>query len=108
MAGEREVFVANDNIVEVVGLRDAVSGAYVNTASVKLTVKYADGSLVAGESWPMTLVYVTGSDGVYRGILRDTLVLSPGTFVVAEVDANDGPDRRAFWRIVWRVTERRE
>lgn len=39
---------------------------YVNDATVTVTIKDSKGDLLAGESWPVELPYVAGSNGLYR------------------------------------------
>ena len=57
-----------------------VSPIYVNDATVTATITDASDVDVTGQTWPVTLDYVTGSDGVYKktigpvsGIAADTV-----------------------------------
>ena len=90
------VYVANTNLIEVVGLKSAVEGEFIADATVTVTVKDADGANVAGQTWPLTLTSTDGTEpeGNYRGILKDTLELTAGTLYFAHVDADAGADRR--------------
>jgi hypothetical protein len=93
------VYVANTNLIEVVGLKSAVEGEFIPDAEVAVTVKDADGANVAGQTWPLTLTSTDGTEpeGNYRGILKDTLELTAGTTYVAHIDADAGADRIGHW-----------
>jgi len=65
-------YIANDNTVVLDGLRD-VDDAYINDATVAVEdVIDADGATVAGISLPLSMPYVTDSNGKYRATLQDT------------------------------------
>lgn len=70
------IYLANDNLLELQGLTNVANAAYVNTATVSATVVDKNGTNVAGQSWPLTLSYVTASNGNYRGTLEDALSLT--------------------------------
>lgn len=91
------VYVANTNLIEVVGLKSAIEDAYVNDADVSVTVKDASGTNVSGQTWPATLAYVGSSDGLYRGILEDDLALVDGATYYAHIDADAGANRIGHW-----------
>ena len=67
-------YVENDNVLEVDKLTD-VDGTYVNNATVTCTEirPAAGGDDILGG--PVTLTYVTASNGRYRATLQDTLAL---------------------------------
>jgi hypothetical protein len=92
------LFIGNDQSIELTGLQDAISEAYINDASVTATVKTKEGVAVTGQSWPLTLAYVAASDGNYRGNLEDGLELIEATMYVIEVTADCGGDVIGFWR----------
>ncbi|MGH8626450.1 MAG: hypothetical protein ACREYC_14670 [Gammaproteobacteria bacterium] len=79
------IYLANDNLLELQGLTNAASGAYVNDATVTATVVDKNGANVAGGSWPLTLAYVAASNGKYRGTLQETLTLTEGQDYTAKV-----------------------
>lgn len=85
------IFILNDNLIELIGLKDEAQALFVNDAAVTVTLVDANtGAAIAGQAWPTTLVFVTGSNGDYRGILSDALVLTDRQQVVAKVDAVKG------------------
>ena len=99
---------ANDNLIELIGLQDLSDDAYINNATVTVTVKdKSSGQSIEGETWPLTLKYVSGSNGNYSVILRDTLSVSLNQQLVAEITANAGADRQGFWDEVVIVRRRR-
>jgi hypothetical protein len=59
-------------------LRDALTGLPLDAATVLVTINDASGAPVTGEAWPMALVYVTASAGVYRLQLDSTVALIVG------------------------------
>lgn len=71
------LYVNNDMIVEVQGLRDA-AGALIAGATVEATLYESDGvTEVPGVLWPLPLVY-TGSNGVYRAELPASVAVQNG------------------------------
>lgn len=88
MSGSLLAYVANDNILEVAELRD-VDDAYVNAATVQCTgvTKVAGGALAG---FPITLSYVVGSNGIYRGTLQETLALEENAAYEATVTVSGG------------------
>ena len=57
-------WVNSDNAVRVVGLRNQVSGEYINNAAVTGVLKDADGNVIIPS---VAFVYVADSDGDYIG-----------------------------------------
>lgn len=75
MLTENILLIANSNTLELNGLRNAVMGGFVNTATVLATLHDLKGNDVAGQSWPAILNYVADSDGCYRVLLSHHLML---------------------------------
>lgn len=90
-------FVANTNVLEIVGLKDDIAETFINDATVTATVRDSQGDEVVGESWPLALDYVLSSDGVYRGFLSADLDLVSGRRYLAVIDVDGGVDRTAHW-----------
>lgn len=89
--------IGNDSILELNGLRDGLTGAYVNNATVTAILKDSSGVDVPGQTWPTPLAYVSGSNGIYRVNLEDTLSLVDGENYKLIVDAN-GNGLTANWQ----------
>ena len=65
-------YVLSDNEIMLDGL--ALSdGTYQNDATVTVTLYDSAGVEVTGESWPLSMAYVSASDGDYKATLADTL-----------------------------------
>jgi len=101
------IFNLNDNLLELIDLKDVVSGNFANSAAVSVTLVDKDDANVVGETWPLTLDYVAASNGLYRAVLKDTLTLVVGGLYTAKIDVNDGADRQAHWKFLLRVETRR-
>ncbi len=93
----------NDNLIEVDELKDEVAGTFLLTATVTAVLKDAAGATIGSS---ITLTFVAGSDGKYQGNVPDDLAVSLGDRGTAEITADDGANKRAFW-IVEFVVEKR-
>jgi len=93
------LYLSNDNLLSVENLKNAATGVYVNDATVTATLKNSNGVNVTGQSWPLTLAFVSSSNGVYRGTLEDGLSLAEGEVYTAEITADAGSDQIASWSI---------
>lgn len=85
------IYVANDTLFEVDGLRNAADDAFINNATVALTsIKDAGGTVVTGATFPLALSYVASSNGKYQGVLDKALAIVAGKSYVAIIDAEVG------------------
>lgn len=91
------LYIGNNSIVDVTGLRNENTGETVATATVSMTLLDQAGAPVGGSNWPIPLVYVAESSGVYRATLPYTLALVEGGRYVARVVADAGDGLRAQW-----------
>jgi len=92
-------FVGNTNVLELTGLQNALTAAYINDATVTVTVKDAAGTAVSGETWPLAMSYVAASNGDYRAVLVNGLALLAGRKYVAHIDADGGADLDGNWQL---------
>lgn len=92
------VFVANTNVLDLVGLHSEVDAAFINNASVTVTVKDSDDVEVAGVTWPLIMAYISASNGNYRGILSNELALVAKETYYAHITADAGVDRVGYWK----------
>lgn len=83
------VYRQNDNLLELTGLINEATGAAINDAQVSARLVDAKGVDIPGQGWPLTLEFVVGSDGDYRGMLESALQLD-GRLVTAIVDVDAG------------------
>jgi hypothetical protein len=78
----------NDNVIEIDGAMNSITGDYLNTATVTLTsIKDLSGVAVTGVTFPMTMTYVTASNGKYQAIIDKAAVITNGKEYTAIVDA---------------------
>lgn len=89
--------------------KERVKGfSFLNAATVTVTLKdEADGTEVSGETWPLSMSYVTGSNGIYRATLADTLSLSEGSSYLAEISANAGAGLQGFFTLTLKAKVRK-
>ena len=80
------VRVGTTTILTVTGLRNAQTNAYINDGTVECTLLDANGDEVAGQTWPVTLTYVTASNGEYSAEIENDLVIESGDTGTAELD----------------------
>ncbi len=100
------IFNLNDNLIELIDLKDVVADAFANSATVTVTLIDKDGVEVAGETWPLAMIYVAASDGKYRATFVDTLTLIVDDLYTAKIDVDDGANRVAHWEFPIRVETR--
>ncbi len=81
------LYVGSDNLLEVDWLKKSADGSYINNAAVTCTIVDANDVPVAGETWPVTLVYVPGSNGKYQGAISSTAALAHAVYYTAKFDA---------------------
>ena len=88
-------FVANTNILELRGLKDALTGAFINNATVSISDIQDEVGVGVGpvSGSPFAMDYVTGSDGIYRGVLSNTWSFVAGECYIAFVEVDAGVDR---------------
>ena len=75
------------------------------TATITYRVQTASYIDLADYPWPETMDYLTGSQGDFIGILRDTLPWSVDQTYRLIVEADAGPDQRRIWDIPVRVVK---
>ncbi len=101
------IFDLNDNLLELVDLKDVVADTFANAATVTVTLVDKDDVEVVGETWPLTMAYVAASNGKYRAVLKDTLTLTVDALYTAKIDVNDGANKQAHWKFLLRAETRR-
>ena len=99
------VYLSNDNVIELNGLKNASTDAFLNSATVTFTLKDSAGTAVT-DADTITMSYVASSDGIYRGTLIDTVSLSKNTLYTCEITANAGAGLQGFWIVPVRALDR--
>lgn len=82
-----KLYLDNDNVIELSGVTNKLTGAVVNTATVNVTLLDSNGDPVAGQAWPVSMAYVPNTAGTYRGLLSRSLSLEVRELVTAKVEA---------------------
>lgn len=101
------IYEDNDAYIEVKGLLNRTTGAFVENATMAVTLKTLAGAEVAGQTWPLTMSFVTGTNGVYRATMPSTLDVTQGTSYTAVITADGGPGLLAKWEIDVQCQKRR-
>lgn len=99
MSSVLRLFKDNDMVIELVGLKNEVTGEYVNDATVTFTLKTAAGAVVTGQSFPAAMPYVPASNGLYRANLSDEVAISVNVRYVVEISVDAGSGLKAKWGI---------
>jgi len=103
-----KLFINNDNVLEADQLKNTVTKLNLNNASATVTVALAATSAnISGETWPLTLAYVTGSSGKYRATLADTLVVTENAKYIGTLIIDAGGGLRGQWVLPIIVRDRR-
>lgn len=97
MSNVKMFWVDNNMILEVADLKNKLTGAFLNAATVTATLRDAAGATIGGQSWPLTLAYVASSNGVYRATLPYDLQIEVRDRLTATISVNAGGGLRARW-----------
>lgn len=91
-----QLFDDNPHLLKVENLKaQTIDGVEVYLNNETVTVRMVDvaGVDVPGVTWPLTMQYEAGSNGVYRIIIPNSITVEPGQLVTAIIDGGDQPDR---------------
>ena len=89
----------NDMVIELDGLKNEVSGTYINDASVTFSLKTMAGAAVAGQTFPAAMPYVPASNGLYRATLSDLVEMVKGTRYIVEISVEAGAGLNGKWEV---------
>lgn len=96
MPNEEVIFDKATNILEVYNLKNGLTGAYLNAATVTADVVDEDDVQVTGVSWPFTLTYVPSSNGTYRAALPSTAGFTRDAWYKARITIDGGSDLQDY------------
>ncbi len=96
MLSTNTLIVGNDNVVYCLGVRNELTGEYINDALVEGTLTDLDDNPVAGQTWPMAFDYVLNSQGNYRFLLENTVDLVAGAYYKLNINLT-GDGLTAGW-----------
>ena len=94
----RVAFVANTNILELLELKDSVNDTFINDATVTAVLVDLAGVEIAGQSWPVTLAFVLGSNGDYRATISELVKLIKDTEFIFKITATKAGVGVGFWK----------
>jgi len=101
------IFVANTNVLDLIGLKSAIEDTYINDATVTVTLKHkATDEEVAGQTWPTTMEYLVGTDGEYRAIIEHDVEFIANKDVIAYIEVDGGPERIGHWEFKFKPLTR--
>jgi hypothetical protein len=89
--------IGTDHALLVEGLRDAVSGAAINDATITGSLRDAQGELVSGAS-AISFAYRAASSGDYVGTLSNAAALEENRPYTLQIIATAGSFQRT-WRL---------
>lgn len=90
---------ATDHVLELTGLTNGVTGELISDADVTVTVVNAQGNVLPGETWPLTVAPVEGEPGTYRATLSADLPVSSRQCLDAIVVADAGVGLKRTWHV---------
>ena len=103
-----KLLIRNDNIIEAQNVLNTVTGSNINNASAIITISLAATSAsIAGESWPLTMAYVTASSGKYRATLKNTLSVTENKKYIGTLLIDAGNGLRGEWTVPIIARDRR-
>lgn len=102
-------YYLNDNTIELDGLINNITEAYINDATVTVTlIDSNSGDEIVGETWPLAMGYVSASNGKYRANLASTLTVTVGQKLKAKINVDAGANGTAYWEFPVIVKQRIE
>jgi hypothetical protein len=91
MAVDLTLWIGNDNLFRISGAQSGSNLLYLNSATASITLRdKISGDTITGASWPLSLSYISGSNGSYEATLPDTLVLTDWQRLTSEVSLDGG------------------
>lgn len=99
------LYIANDNLLKLTGLKDARDGSTITGASIDVTIQDRDGNDIAGQAWPTPMTEDPNSAGDYYAVLDAALQLAGHPRVTAVIDATSG-SIDGHWEVPCRVQVR--
>jgi hypothetical protein len=82
------IFWKNDNYILLEGLRDAATGEFVNDAVLTLDVMDANRLPLSGATG-ISMDYIAGSNGRYKGLIDDSVQTTIGTKVYVTITCSN-------------------
>lgn len=96
----------NSNLIYLSDLKNELTDAYINNASVSATLLNANNAPVEGPSWPLAMNLLQGSDGDYVLVLPNTLDLTENAMYTLKVTAEAAEGLVGEWLVPMRALHR--
>lgn len=87
---QQTVYVKNDNLLRLTGLKKLNGIDYENAATVTVTVRNRNGVSPEGENFPIAMTYVPESNGDYTCVLYNQINWELNEPYIAEISAVAG------------------
>lgn len=100
------IYLSNDNLLSIEGLKNSSSGSYMNDATVTTTLKDSGGTAVSGQTFPISLNYIAATNGNYQATLENTLNMVEGSIYTATITATSSGGLYAEWDLQLTATKR--
>ena len=100
------IYPDNSLVFETTLTNPNESPIYVNDAAVSLTVYDMLDVELPSQAWPLSLSYVTASDGIYQAVVLSLVDLVVGTEYKVIVTALGTDSLEGSWTYYVRATER--
>lgn len=94
-----DLYVGNNNILELLRLKSAIDGEIIDDAVVQATIVTVTGVEVTGQIWPVTMAPIGSGLGDYRAVLSEDIGVTANTRYIVIIDVDGGPNRKAHWEI---------
>lgn len=82
--GKMKFYIGSDNLIVLTGLYDLIDANYINDATIKAEI-FAHSAPETQIGGDITLSYIAGSDGNYRGQLANDVALVIDTLYILVV-----------------------
>lgn len=89
------LYIDTDDCIRLSGLKDVVTDAYVNDATVTATVYDSDGIAVSGAE-DLSIPYIADSNGNYAGQVPNTVTITKDAEYEVEVTAVKGDFKTTY------------
>ena len=92
-----QIYLNNNNVVELYNLRNNVDDTLIDDATVNLTIYDSSEVPVGGGIWPAAMD--NRAPGRYRVTLEETLLFERGRKYVGVITAKDTEGRQGEWEV---------
>lgn len=96
------VYYKNSTLVTLLGVKNVATNTAINNATVQvLSITKYGGSPIDTNLFPISVEYVGGTQGTYRGVLPHTLTLEPTVRYVCKIKVVTVELFEAYWEFIF-------